>query len=484
MNRISNLSINGPVVEGESTNRYAKVPHLWALGVGTVISGNFYGWQSSLVAGFDGLLILLSIVTVQYVLLSFSIAELSATVPHGGGPYVFALHGIGKMAAFFAGIAECLKVVVTTAVAATGIASYFAELIGVGSEYSPIWWIACYIIFVTLNIVGVEMTFRVQVFVTVCSVILLSVFYVGAATVLDYQKWVVDRDWNYNGWDGILEGASFTLWFYLGIEELPLAIDETIEPTKNMPRGLIASIISLIVISFCTVILSSMISPGADEMYANASPLLTGYQTIFGDNSTTSGFSWLLLIGLISSFHSFVFCMGKLLYAIACDGYLPQMLTKLHPTRGTTHVALISGSIIALVLAIVLHYAIGDERLGSVMINLSLIGAIVSYMFQLTAFIMLRIREPERPRPYKSPFGIPGALVCFILSIFSLVSIIYSGTSSYVFLASVLVAIAYFALGAVYFIYCVQPRLEIGNDAVSAKEFSENLMSSRVSNKV
>ncbi|KAG2781578.1 hypothetical protein PC129_g249 [Phytophthora cactorum] len=484
MNNISNLSINGPTIEGEGSKRYAKVPHLWALGVGTVISGNFYGWQSSLVAGFDGLLILLSIVTVQYVLLSFSIAELSATVPHGGGPYVFALHGIGKTAAFFAGIAECLKVVVTTAVAATGIASYFAELIGVGEDYGPIWWIACYIIFVTLNIVGVEMTFRVQVFVTIVSVILLAVFYIGAATVIDYQKWVVDRDWNYNGWDGILEGASFTLWFYLGIEELPLAIDETIEPTKNMPRGLIASMISLIVISFCTVIFSSMISPGADEMYVNASPLLTGYQTIFGDNSTTSGCSWLLLIGLISSFHSFVFCMGKLLYAIACDGYLPQMLTKLHPTRGTTHVALITGSIVALVLVIVLHYAIGDARLGSVMINLSLIGAIVSYMFQLTAFIMLRIREPERPRPYKSPFGIPGAVICIILSIFSLVSIIYSGTSSYVFLASVLVAIGYFALGALYFVYRVKPRLEVGNGPVSAKEFRENLMSSRVSNKV
>jgi ethanolamine permease len=484
MNRISNLSVNGPAVEQDGVHRYAKTPHLWALGVGTVISGNFYGWQSSLVAGVDGLLILLAIVTVQYVLLSFTIAELSATVPHGGGPYVFALHGIGKASAFFAGIAECLKVVVTTAVAATGIASYFAELIGVGAEYGPIWWVACYIIFVTLNVVGVEMTFRVQVFVTIVSVLLLAVFYVGAAWNISYQDWVVDRDWKFNGVDGFMEGASFTLWFYLGIEELPLAIDETIEPTKNMPRGHIASIVSLIVISFCTVIFNSMISPGADLMYLDASPLLTGYKTVFGDNSTTSGFSWVLLIGLISSFHSFLFCMGKLLYAIACDGYLPQILTKLHPTRGTPHASLIIGSVIALVIVIVLHYAIGDSRLGSVMINLSLIGAIVSYLFQLTAFIMLRVREPERPRPYKSPFGVPGAVVCIILCLFSLVSIIYSGTSSYVFLASVLVAIAYFAIGAVYYVYRVKPRLEIGNGPVSAKEFRENLMSSRISGKV
>lgn len=131
----TNSSVNGPVIEGEGPKRYAKTPHLWALGVGAVISGDFFGWQAALVAGFDGLLILLAVVTVQYVLLSFSIAELSATVPHGGGPYVFALHGIGKTAAFFAGIAECLKVVVTTGVAATGIGSYFAEIIGVSSDF-------------------------------------------------------------------------------------------------------------------------------------------------------------------------------------------------------------------------------------------------------------------------------------------------------------------------------------------------------------
>ncbi|RLN98362.1 hypothetical protein BBJ28_00011847 [Nothophytophthora sp. Chile5] len=481
---LSNLSVNGPAVEAEGPKRYAKTPHLWALGVGAVISGDFFGWQAALVAGFDGLLILLAVVTVQYVLLSFSIAELSATVPHGGGPYVFALHGIGKTAAFFAGIAEVLKVVVTTGVAATGIGSYFAELVGISSDYGPIWWVICYVVFVTLNIMGVEMTFRVQAAATLISVVVLVVFYIGAATTISYEDWVVARDWNYKGWDGILQGASFTLWFYLGIEELPLAVDETIDPTKNMPRGLVTSIITLVIISFCTVVFNTMISPGADEIYASTSPLLVGYRSVFGDTSVTSGFTWILIVGLISSFHSFVFCMGKLLYAIACDGYLPQILTKLHPTRGTTYVSLIAGSLIALVVVIVLHFAIGDTRLGSVLINLALIGAIVSYIFQLVAFIMLRVREPERERPYKSPFGVPGAVVCIILCIFSMVSIIYSGTSSYVFLASVLVAIAYFIIGAFYFVYKVKPRLEVGSGPSTSKDLRENLMSSRISNKV
>uniref|UniRef100_M4BII1 Amino acid permease/ SLC12A domain-containing protein n=1 Tax=Hyaloperonospora arabidopsidis (strain Emoy2) TaxID=559515 RepID=M4BII1_HYAAE len=146
--------------------RYAKTPHLWALGVGAVISGNFFGWQTGLVAGFNGLLINLSLVTVLYVLLAFSIAELSTTVPSGGGPYVFALHAIGPRAAFFAGQAESLKVVITCAVIVTGISSYMNQLLNLSSDYGPIWWTLFYVLFVSLNIIGVEMTFRVQAFTT------------------------------------------------------------------------------------------------------------------------------------------------------------------------------------------------------------------------------------------------------------------------------------------------------------------------------
>ncbi|OWZ13367.1 Amino acid/polyamine transporter [Phytophthora megakarya] len=463
-------SVNGSV----ENHRYAKALHLWALGVGAVVSGDFFGWQSGLVAGFDGLLIILAFVTVLFVMLSFSIAELSTTVPSGGGPYVFALHAIGPRAAFFAGLAETLKVVITCAVIVTGISSYLNQLLSLSSEYGPIWWAIFYVMFVSLNIVGIEMTFRVQAFTTVVSVLILLVFYVGAATQISYTEWVANVDWQYpGGWDGAVKGYSFALWFYLGIEELPLAVEVTINPERNMPIGLVTSISTLAVLAFCTVIFNSMIYPGAEEMYNSSSPLLTGYQSVFGDNSTTSGFSWMLILGLIASFHSFIFCMGQLLYAIARDGYLPQILTRLHPTRGTMYVSLIAGSLAGFLVVLVLHYIIGDTRLGSVLINLALIGAVTSYTFQLASFIRLRVKEPNRPRPYRSPFGVPGAIVSMVLCVAGMVSIIYSGTSSYEFLASIIVAILYFGVGATYFFVRVQPRL----DKAPTPKLRENLLS-------
>lgn len=456
------------------SHRYAKAPHLWALGVGAVVSGDFFGWQSGLVAGFNGLLLLLSIVTVLYILLVFSIAELSTTLPSGGGPYVFTLHAIGPRAAFFAGLAESLKVVIACPVVVTGISSYMNQLLGLSSDYGPIWWAVFYVVFVSLNIVGIEMTFHVQALTTVVSVLILLVFYASAATKVSYTEWVSDVNWEYpSGWDGVVKGYSFAFWFYLGIEELPLAIDETINPERNVPIGLVTSISTLVILAFCTVICNSMIYPGAEEIHNSSSPLLTGYKSVFGDNRTTSAFSWMLVLGLIASFNSFVFCMGQLLYAIARDGYLPQFLTRLHPTRGTVYLSLIAGSSIGFIVVMTLHYTIGDARLGSVMINLALIGAVISYSFQLTSFIQLRIKEPNRIRPYRSPFGVPGAVVSMVLCVAGMISIIYSGTSSYEFLASTIIAIMYFSIGAIYFFRASKPRIE----AALAPILRESLLS-------
>ena len=76
--------------------RYAGVWSLWALGVGAVISGNFFGWNFGLSAGgFGGLLIATVIITVMYTGLCFSIAEMTAALPHAGGAYSFARSAMG-----------------------------------------------------------------------------------------------------------------------------------------------------------------------------------------------------------------------------------------------------------------------------------------------------------------------------------------------------------------------------------------------------
>ncbi|GMF19873.1 unnamed protein product [Phytophthora lilii] len=452
-------AIDGLLTPENENHRYAKTPHLWALGVGTVIGGEFYGWQSSLIAGFNGLFVILAFVTVLYTLLTFSIAEMSASIPSGGGPYVFSLHGICPKAAYFAGLAETIKVIATVSTTFYSIFLYLDALFGLDSSYGPLWWIGLNVLFVSLNILGVEATFRVQVFATLLSTVMLVIFYVGAFTKLDYTTWVVDQNWEWTTWSDSIQGISFALWFYFGIEELPLAVDETIEPEKNIPRGIIWSMATLVILAVLTLVCSSLIYPGAAVIFEATAPLVTGYKSVFGDNSTTAGFMWLTVIGLISSTHSFVYCMSRLPYAIACDGYLPQFLTKVHPTRGSAYAALITGGIVNQVLAIILFYIVGIVDLGGVLINVSLMGALISYSFQLVSFIMLRIHQPDRPRPYRSPFGIAGTIACLFLCIVCFAAIIYSGTSSDNFLIAVITTVIMFAIGTGYYFKTVLPRL-------------------------
>ncbi|EGZ27827.1 hypothetical protein PHYSODRAFT_321553 [Phytophthora sojae] len=444
-------SVDGLLTPENEGHRYAKTPHLWALGVGAVIGGEFYGWQSSLIAGFNGLLILLVFVTTLYTLLTFSIAEMSASIPSGGGPYVFSLHGIGPKAAYFAGLAEIVKVISTVATTTYGIFLYLDALFGLNTSYAPIWWIGTNVLFVSLNIVGVEATFRVQVFATFLSTAMLVVFYCGSFSQLDYTTWVVDQNWEWTTWSDSIQGLSFALWFYFGIEEMPLAVDETIEPEKNMPRGIIWSMVTLVILAILTLVCSSLISPGAAAVYQTTAPLVTGYKSVFGDNNVTAGFTWL------------------------------TFLTKVHPTRGSAYAALIAGGVANQVLAISLFYIVGIVDLGSVTINLALLGALISYSFQLVSFIMLRINQPDRPRPYRSPFGIAGAVVCLFLCLVCFAAIIYSGTSSNNFLIAVITAVIIFVIGTVYYFKAVLPRLNSEKfnqiSPRSSKSLRQNLMS-------
>lgn len=442
------------------SHRYAKVPHLWALGVGSVIAGNYYGWQATLIAGFNGMLIITAFVTVLYVLLAFSVAEMAAMLPTGGGPYVFTLHGIGPRAAFFAGVAETIKIVVTVGTSFYMIFLYLDALFGLDADYSPLWWILFAGLFIGLNVLGIQVMFRVQVVATLLCVLVLVVFYVGAATKLDYNKWVVQQDMTYSSWSDSIQGISFALWFYFGIEELPLAVEETINPEKNIPRGLAVSMLTLIVLAFSTITFSCLIDPGAAGMYEAAAPLVVGYRSVFGDTTTTSYFTWITVVGIITSTYTFVFYMGRLLFAIARDGYFPQFLAKENPTNGTPYMALITGGAVALLVDIVLYYTIGDVHLGAVVINLALIGGLVSYILQLVSFIRLRLYHPELPRPYRSPFGVAGAVLCLAMCAIVLASIVYSGISGSDFLASVVGAIVIFALSTIYFFHTVKPRLE------------------------
>ncbi|WP_254721679.1 amino acid permease [Kovacikia minuta] len=103
---------------------------LWALGVGAVISGDFSGWNLGLAAGgFGGLAIGTFLMAAMYVCMVYSIAELSAALPHAGGFYSFTRSAFGPFGGFICGVTDTIEYVVTPAVVVFFIGSYMNTLL-------------------------------------------------------------------------------------------------------------------------------------------------------------------------------------------------------------------------------------------------------------------------------------------------------------------------------------------------------------------
>ena len=159
--------------ERRKLRRHAAFWSLWALGVGAVISGDFYGWNLGLDAGgFGGLLIAGIVITIMYYGLCYSIAEMSPALPHTGGAYSFSRSAMGPWGGFITGLAENMEYVITPAVVvgAMGFLSHdiVFDLTGADGWWnSPVlWWAIYYIIFVGINIMGIEITMRFTVVIT------------------------------------------------------------------------------------------------------------------------------------------------------------------------------------------------------------------------------------------------------------------------------------------------------------------------------
>jgi ethanolamine permease len=403
--------------------RYARVPQLWAMGVGAVISGDFFGWNFGLAAGgVGGMMFAMLAMTAMYVGLCFSIAEMSPALPHAGGAYSFARTSMGPWAGYVTGLAENMEYILTPAVIVVGIGGYLGAVFGTPHAWEPLWWLAAYGVFVALNIWGVEMTFQVSVAVTLMALAVLAVFWIGAAPHLDLAKWAAPYfPAGRSKASAALVQLPFALWLYLGIEQLPLAAEESHDPRTDMPRGILYGLITLIAVSFLTVVLSVGIAPGAAKVGVSNEPLFLGFQTIFGSGLKTRVLALAACTGLIASFHTIIFAYGRQIYSLSRAGYFPTWLSVTHGRRETPHRALLAGSVLGFAVALAIHLTPQGSPVGAVLLNMAVFGAVLAYMLQMISFLVLRSRFPHMDRPYRSRLGSAGAAVALLIAAVTLI---------------------------------------------------------------
>jgi ethanolamine permease len=459
--------------------RHAGVFHLWALGVGAVISGDFFGWNFGLIAGgFGGMITAVVLMTILYIGLCFSVAELSAALPHTGGAYSFARASMGPWGGYITGLAENMEYILTPATIVVGIGGYLGSIFGTASIYEPVWWLVCYVVFVVLNIWGVEMSFRVSAITTLCALTVLVVFYAGALPLLDLNRWALAGDPFFSReTSGIFAALPFALWLYLGIEQLPLAAEETRDPARDMPRGILWALATLVVCSFLTPIFSAGIAPGSYAVGRSSEPLFLGFQTIFGAGVGSRALALFAVTGLVASFHSILYAYGRQIYSLARAGYFPEWLSGTHGGRQTPHRALIAGSVLGFAAAVAIRLSGPSGSVGATLLNMAVFGAVLAYVMQMAAFILLRRNAPGLLRPYVSPLGMPGAVVAALLATVTLAALFLNPD----YRIGVLGAAVWFVVGLLYFALHARKRLILSPEEKFAISMADKPVKSEVS---
>ncbi|GAB4239096.1 MAG: amino acid permease [Elainellaceae cyanobacterium] len=401
---------------------------LWGLGVGAVISGDFFGWNFGLLAGgFWGLAIATILMAIMYLCMVYSIAELSTALPHAGGFYAFTRLAFGPLWGFVCGIAVAVQYVLTPAVIVVGLSNYVGPLL----PSVPIYliWLVAYAIFVVINIWGAEPTLYVGLFITLIAIIVLGIFYVSMLVsnifrpelLFNIPADVGQADWLPKGWAGVFAAIPYAIWFYLAIEELPLAAEETRDVSRDMPAGLIWGMFTLIVLSVFTLILNSGVTGGAIAVGLADAPLALGLEAYFGGGSTSTVVTTIALAcGLLASFHTIVYAYGRILFALSRAGYLPRWISVTGKTH-TPYRALVLGAIAGLICAVIIN-ASSSEAVGAVLLNMAVFGAVISYVLVMLSYIKLKLSYPDLPRPYQSPLGIWGAAIGAALAILALLA--------------------------------------------------------------
>ncbi|MFD8640549.1 ethanolamine permease [Streptomyces zaomyceticus] len=420
---------------------------LTGLGVAYVVSGDFSGWNIGLSkGGFGGLAVATVLMGAMYACLVFALAELSAILPTAGGGYGFARRALGTWGGFLTGTAILIEYILAPAAISIFIGDYVESLGLFGLESGWPVYLVCFALFIGIHLWGVGEALRFSLVVTAVAVAALVVFALGALTdfhVDGLNDIPVDGEafgsnsWLPFGLLGIWAAFPFGMWFFLGVEGVPLAAEEAKDPVRSMPKALAISMGVLVLLAVMTFFAATG-ARGAAAVQEAGNPLVVALQGD-GEPTTLSRFvNYAGLAGLVASFFSLIYAGSRQLFALSRAGYLPRFLS-LTSRRKSPYLGLLIPGAIGFALAA----GTGD---GARMLNIAVFGATISYALMALSHIVLRRREPGLHRPYRTPGGIVTSSVAFVLALSALVAtFLVDRTAAFMALGVYVIALAYFA---------------------------------------
>ena len=426
---------------------------LAGLGVSYVISGDFAGWNFGIAqAGWGGFVIAAVLMGVMYLTLVLSLAEMSSAIPAAGGGYSFARQAMGPVGGYLTGLAVLIEYTLAPAAIVIFIGSAVNELIGMDG---PIVYAVFYLIFVGIHIFGAGEALKVMMVISALAVIaiiatgvvLLPAF--NSENLFDVAPLANGTEFLPMGYYGVWAALPFAMWLFLAVEGVPLAAEEAKDPAKDVPKGIIAAMIFLLGTATLVVVLVAG-AAGAEATGSSAVPLVDALN-MTGNTNLATVVNVLGLAGLVASFFSIIYGYSRLVFALSRAGYLPQKLSLTSKRKVPVRSLIFPG---------ILGFLLSLTGEGDLMLSMAVVGATVSYAMMSGSHILLRIKQPNLNRPYKTPGGMVTSGTSFVLSLLALTGVYAYDVRAFYF------TLELFAVGMLY--YVLTGRNNLG--ASSAEE--------------
>jgi APA family basic amino acid/polyamine antiporter len=359
-------------------------------------------------------------------------AELAAMIPQAGSAYAYSYATLGELVAWIIGWDLILEYAVGNVAVALSWGDYFNTLLRGFGVTLPQWLTTGYrtallsadpaihgLLDTAPHLAGMPIIVHVPAFgivmlitwlllqgaresatanniMVVIKLLALGLFIAVGATHLHGQNF---HPFAPNGFTGIHQGAAIVFFAYIGFDAISTAAEETRDPQRNLPIGILGG---LAICTFIYVIVGFVLTGMVPyKELAVADPLARALQL--------AGFSavgWIVALGAVVSMSAvllvFQYGQPRIFFAMARDGLLPQWAAKVHPRTGVPYATtLFTGLFVAL------WSLVGD---AGETYDLTNIGTLFAFMLVSLGVLVLRYKDPDRPRPFRVPFVWPVCL--------------------------------------------------------------------------
>ncbi len=380
---------------------------LTLMGIGAIIGAGVFVITGIAAATKAGPAIVLSYVLagLASMFAALAYAELAASIGGSGSAYTYAYTGFGELIAWLVAWNLLLEYTMSIATVAIGWSGYVHDLflslhIHIPDAISKnpfdggcVNLLASGIILLLSGLLclGVRESVRFNTIIVFIKLVTIAIFIIVASMNLDTRYW---HPYFPFGWSGVVSGASLVFFAYIGFDALSTAVEETIEPQRNVPIGIIAS---LLICTTIYIIVSALLTGITSyttlnvESPVSSALLQLGYHTVAGLISAGA------IAGLTTVMLVMFYGLSRICLALARDGMLPTSLAIIHPqTRTPVRVIIITGIVMAITSGVA-----PIDRVAE-LVN---IGTLTAFAFVSAGVIVMRRTHRDLPRPFKMPLS-------------------------------------------------------------------------------